>query len=60
MNDTELLNELTFNVDKHMKWICRLSTTDRGLRLHQSPGLGKYNSPREAIEAYFTPQTQSE
>ena len=57
MTDTELLNELEFNADKGMKWICRLSTTGRGLRLHQDPQMGLHETPREAIESYFTPQT---
>lgn len=59
MSDTDLLNELEFNATPGMKWICRCSTIGRGLRLHQDPQMGKYDTPREAIRAYFESKKES-
>lgn len=51
--DTELLDELT-DIGKRTKlpWICRPSSTGRGLRLHQDP-FGKCETPREAIDSFL-------
>jgi hypothetical protein len=51
--DTQLLNELDNLGSKDMLWICRESSTGRGLRVHQDPLYGKFNSIREAITHYI-------
>jgi len=51
MSDKELLDSLEKNAEPFL-WICRDSATGRGLRLHQDPKDGVYQTPREAIRAY--------
>lgn len=53
ISDTGLLNMLHNCGDPKLKWILRQSTTGRGLRLHQDKNIGKYDTPRQAIFAYF-------
>ena len=53
LTDTELLDALDIAGNYSIKWICRDSTTGRGMRLHQDPMIGIYDTPREAIMAYL-------
>lgn len=49
-----LLNKLEEIGCPGMKWICRRSSTGRGVRIHQDPGMGKYETPSEAIESFLS------
>lgn len=51
MTDTERLDKL--NSIAKDKWACRMSYTSRGLRIHESKGIGKYNDIRNAIDAFL-------
>lgn len=62
MTDTELLDMLAEAGESKMRWLCRESTTGRGLRLHQvaycTDGVCTshpvcYETPREAMAAYL-------
>lgn len=50
--DTARLDAIEKQGWPNLKWIARHSTTGRGFRLHQDP-LGVYDTPREAIDAFF-------
>jgi hypothetical protein len=58
-NGNMLLTLLSMEGKKHnMVWICRESSTGRGIRLHQSRNFGErygkgYNTAREALEAFL-------
>jgi hypothetical protein len=65
--DSDLLDRLAKAADpQYGGWICRTSTTDRGLRLHQISqhsaaywNLPVFSTPQEAIAAFLAslPQT---
>jgi hypothetical protein len=50
--DTRMLDWLDKN-SKSNKWICRMSSTGRGLRVHETTAETNYPTIREAIEAYI-------
>ncbi len=56
----DLLKMLEQLGDPYLRWVCRDSTSDRGLRLHQvhedtadRMGWTTYQTPREAVVAYL-------
>ena len=51
MTDTERLDRLNSMAED--TWVCRMSYTGRGLRIHESKGIGKYYDIRNAIDAFL-------
>ena len=57
MTDTERLNKLQEIVGRYTgKVICRISTSGRGLRLHETSRHGAVESIREAIDNFLMEQ----
>lgn len=51
MSDTDILDWLERNATGYGNgWICRMSTTGRGLRLHETSDPEASPTPREAVE----------
>lgn len=51
-HDTRLLDFLESKASYTNRWICRVSSTGRGMRLHETSAEGSYPTIREAIEAF--------
>lgn len=52
LKEDGLLGKLKEMETPGIKWICRMSSMGRGLRLHQDQEIGKYDTPQEAIESW--------
>lgn len=52
MNGDDLFKELKRHEKPGLVWVCRESSTSRGLRLHQTEGDG-WNHPDDAVRAYL-------
>lgn len=54
----DILGDVATLMDEDGRWVCRNSTTGRGLRLHQTTGdrwreLPTFRTPREAVVAFL-------
>lgn len=60
--NTSILNDLLEFADPNLRWVCRQSSTGRGLRIHQTieiDGIKTYDSPEAAIKAFLNEQRNS-